>query len=116
MQSSTPDQEKLLIQMAIRQASRGRGSTLFHLLLPISIFVCFCTFFIVPALLLHYLTHLPDWLVTLLTAVKALTVIAPLALYNLMRRHRLNPIIVRLRSEKTATDEPQSVTSPHSKI
>jgi len=102
--------------MAIRQALRGRGSILFHLLLPISIVMGFCTFFVVPELLLHYLTHLPDWLVTLLTAVKVLTVIAPLALYNFMRRRQLNPIIVRLRSEKTATDDPQSVTSPRSKV
>lgn len=104
MDASTREKEKLMMQMAIRQASRGRGATFFHLLFPICLTVSFFVFFLVPAALTELLADSPEWLYQYLKLSPAPTVLAATVTYAAFRRKRLKPILESLRAQNATAE------------
>jgi hypothetical protein len=49
---SVSARNQYILQQAARRASRGPGSTLFHLLIPISVLTSFSLFYVVPLLVI----------------------------------------------------------------
>lgn len=104
MQTSTQEQEKLLLQMAIRQASRGRGSTFFHLLFPFSLTVSFVIFTVLPMAFMRIAPEPPNWFYTYLTFSPLPTMLVTSLIYSTLRSRRLNPIIAKIRLQNEATE------------
>lgn len=105
MQTSTQEQEKLLLQMAIRQASRGRGSTFFHLLFPFSLSVSFMISNGAPMLFPQIVPDPPTWLHNYLMLSPIPTVLVTSLIYSILRSRRLNPIIAKIRLQNPITEE-----------
>lgn len=97
MQTSPKEQEKLLQQIAVRQASIGKGSAFFNLLFPICIFLPFLALYIAPLMLIHMLEVESDWFEKYSFWSPPVITIAACSLYGFLRRKRLEPLIGALR-------------------
>ncbi|MBU2097946.1 MAG: hypothetical protein KKD00_04235 [Gammaproteobacteria bacterium] len=99
MQTSAKDENKLRHQMAVRQASIGKGSAFFNLLFPFCIVTTFLFLYVIPLLFMQFLQIQSEQLRTYLTWSPPVISIAACALYGYLRHKRLKPVIERLRSE-----------------
>lgn len=99
MQTSAKDQqqEQLLLQTAVRQASRGKGSAFFNLLFPFSLIVAFSVFYIAPLLVAFLLGIQHDYLDRYLLWSPPVITLAACCLYGILRHQRLKPVIKKLR-------------------
>jgi hypothetical protein len=100
MRELNSEKEKLLLQMAIRQASRGNGATFFHLLFPFCLVISLLICTVAPLALIQILPNTPQWLNTYLTFSVIPTVLIALTMYKRLRQYRLGPIIADLRRKQ----------------